>query len=475
MTYSWDFGDGSVAHFGLTQLHTYAAVGSYTVTVTATNAINSISAIVQVRVVDIDIAGLAADNSSPASPIPPVWPDALPALVDAPVFFTGTITAGSNVTYSWDFGDGAMQSGATASHHYAIPGNYTATVTAINGTGSTSATTAVTIWPTPTLQFASAAYVVDEDAGVATAIVTLNAEHAQTITVFYAASAGSALAPEDFALTSGMLTFAPGSAVQTFTVPIIDDGLDEPLETVTLVLSNAVGAELGTPEAATLSIIDNDLPPTAAPTATPQPTAEPTAQPTVPQTPITSRGRVYLPLLIRLNGDDHLSLRSPDLVVKSINAESRDVIIVVTNMGDAPVTNAFWVDLYVDPSPAPTKVNDVWTDGRSRQGVVWGVTSAALPLQSGASLTLSLSSPYLRTDATTLRQVASGAVLVVQVDSASTLDPLHGAVKESHELRGTAYNNIATTRTTVALDATEAVDAAASTARADTTDAPPAR
>jgi PKD repeat protein len=59
-----------------------------------------------------------------------------------------TATAdGSNIGYTWDFGDGSTNSGATVSHNYAQPGLYSAMVTATNGAGSITATTTVSITP----------------------------------------------------------------------------------------------------------------------------------------------------------------------------------------------------------------------------------------------------------------------------------------------------------------------------------------
>jgi uncharacterized repeat protein (TIGR01451 family) len=55
------------------------------------------------------------------------------------------VTEGSNVSYSWDFGDGQGGLGADASHAYTEPGVYTATVTASNGVGSAVAVTEVTV------------------------------------------------------------------------------------------------------------------------------------------------------------------------------------------------------------------------------------------------------------------------------------------------------------------------------------------
>jgi PKD repeat protein len=103
----------------------------------ATDALGlSNSATVQIQVGDTPIAGLAASNNSPK-------------LFNEVVTFGATITAGDDVTYAWDFGDGSTGTGATPTHVYTTPGSFTATVTASNDGGSSSATTSVTILAEP--------------------------------------------------------------------------------------------------------------------------------------------------------------------------------------------------------------------------------------------------------------------------------------------------------------------------------------
>jgi phosphopantetheinyl transferase (holo-ACP synthase) len=116
----------------------------------------------------------------------------------------------------------------------------------------------------PTVAFNAAAYSVTEVAGSATISVSLSAPSDQGVTVDYTTSDGRATAGSDYSATSGSLTFAPGQTSQSFQVPIIDDELDEPDETLTLTLSNPDGATLGTPSIAILTITDNDAPPTVA-------------------------------------------------------------------------------------------------------------------------------------------------------------------------------------------------------------------
>ena len=114
-----------------------------------------------------------------------------------------------------------------------------------------------------TVQFNSDNYNGYEEAGIATVIATLSTSSDVTVTVDYATSDGTAKAGEDYVATSGTLTFAPGQMSQTFTVTIVSDAVAEQNETVNLMLSNPVHADLGTPHhTATLTIVDSSGLPT---------------------------------------------------------------------------------------------------------------------------------------------------------------------------------------------------------------------
>jgi hypothetical protein len=110
----------------------------------------------------------------------------------------------------------------------------------------------------PTVRFAATSYSVHEAGGTVTITVTLSNASAKAVTVAFATSDGTAAADSDYTAASGVLVFLPGQTSQRFTVPIDDDVLDEPDETVNLALSNPSNAALGAPNIATLTIVDDD-------------------------------------------------------------------------------------------------------------------------------------------------------------------------------------------------------------------------
>jgi len=99
--------------------------------------------------------------------------------------------------------------------------------------------------------------IVSEDAGSMIFTVTRSGSSSGTVTVNYSTIDGSAIAGDDYTAASGTLTFNPGEVTHSITVPIIDDTVPEPTETLFLNLSGATNATISD----TLSvgtIIDND-------------------------------------------------------------------------------------------------------------------------------------------------------------------------------------------------------------------------
>ncbi|MCG8352510.1 MAG: Ig-like domain-containing protein, partial [Chloroflexales bacterium] len=118
--------------------------------------------------------------------------------------------------------------------------------------------------PAPTVDFAAATSTVNEGAGSAGIAVNLSAASGRTVTVNYALGAGSTATAADFTLTPGTLTFNPGGTSANIPLTIIEDLIDEnPDETVVIELSGPNNVTLGgTNNPHTLTIVDNDGPPT---------------------------------------------------------------------------------------------------------------------------------------------------------------------------------------------------------------------
>jgi len=131
LAYAWDFGDGG-ASFEQDPQHTYMEPGTYTATVTVSDAGGAFGTdTVQITVTD-----------PPGNEAPTVEAAALPGSGPAPleVLLTaqGTDPDGDSLTYSWAFGDGsAPGAGGSVRHTYDEAGTYTATVTASDGNGGT--------------------------------------------------------------------------------------------------------------------------------------------------------------------------------------------------------------------------------------------------------------------------------------------------------------------------------------------------
>ncbi len=140
-TYAWDFGDGSPVVTDTNPTHVYAAIGQYTVTLTATNAAGSDAATDGVLIYAPAQAGFTTSS-----------PDTLGETS------TFTNTSVEALTHEWDFGDGSMIVTDThPTHTYAAAGQYTVVLTATNAYGSDTAIELVDIIlpPPPVAGFTS--------------------------------------------------------------------------------------------------------------------------------------------------------------------------------------------------------------------------------------------------------------------------------------------------------------------------------
>jgi len=119
-----------------------------------------------------------------------------------------------------------------------------------------------------TIQFVNGSFNAPESMGSATIGVSRSGDTSSPASVDYSTSDtalanpcnmnGVASSRCDYLATLGTLRFATGETTKTISIPIIDDAYAEGNESFTITLSNAIGAILGTPATATITIADND-------------------------------------------------------------------------------------------------------------------------------------------------------------------------------------------------------------------------
>lgn len=111
------------------------------------------------------------------------------------------------------------------------------------------------------LAFSGVNYSVKEETKTAYVTVTRTFGNALGVSTTISLTNGTAIAPGDYNNSPITVSFAAGETSKLVSIPIVDDTLFEPNETVNLTLANPTGgATLGTVKTAVLTIISNDPP-----------------------------------------------------------------------------------------------------------------------------------------------------------------------------------------------------------------------
>ena len=126
LTYAWDFGD-TITSSLQSPTHTYAALGTYTVTLTVSNSVgvDSVSHPVVVEQLVAPTAGFSSNS---------------PVTLGQDAVFTDQSTGSGPLTYAWDFGDTFTSTLASPTHLYTAVGTYTVTLT-VSSPGGTDTVT----------------------------------------------------------------------------------------------------------------------------------------------------------------------------------------------------------------------------------------------------------------------------------------------------------------------------------------------
>ena len=134
-SWSWNFGDEGTSDLQ-NPSHQYTTPGTYTVSLTATNACSN------------DTETKTGYITVNACPVPVASFSATPNEGCAPLTVAFTDSSTNNpTTWSWDFGDGGTSDLQNPTHEYTSPNTYTVTLTASNYGGSDSETTQIIVVP----------------------------------------------------------------------------------------------------------------------------------------------------------------------------------------------------------------------------------------------------------------------------------------------------------------------------------------
>jgi uncharacterized delta-60 repeat protein/uncharacterized repeat protein (TIGR01451 family) len=110
-----------------------------------------------------------------------------------------------------------------------------------------------------TVAFSQSTYNVMENGGPATITVNRSQGIAQSVTVNFATTGGTASQGSDYTPTNGILVFAPGEVSKSFNVAIVDNPFPDNARFIGLTISNSSPAGLiGFPNTAVLNITDDE-------------------------------------------------------------------------------------------------------------------------------------------------------------------------------------------------------------------------
>src|SRR3989440_9040280 len=126
--WSWAFGDGTSSP-AQNPVHTYAAAGSYSVSLTVTNSGGS-NSLTKPSYISV---------ATPPAPLAPFSGSPTSGTAPLAVTFTDQST-GPPAAWSWDFGDGTSSTAQNPVHTYAAAGSYSVSLTVTNSGGSNSLT-----------------------------------------------------------------------------------------------------------------------------------------------------------------------------------------------------------------------------------------------------------------------------------------------------------------------------------------------
>ena len=195
-------------------------------------------------------------------------------------------------------------------------------------TDSTAVNVQDVVVPASTISINNPAAVIE--GGAVSFTVSLSAAQAETVTVDYATSDGTATAPGDYTSATGTVTFAPGDISETVIVQTIDDAdfAEADTETFNVTLSTVTGNATIADGTGVGSITDNDVAPPMVDAATEVIVNGPVG----PSTRKTSKSFV---IKVSNDGTAPLTITAADLTT---SVEVNGVVTGTVSVAGLPVT-----------------------------------------------------------------------------------------------------------------------------------------
>lgn len=262
LTYTWNFGDGSPVVQGAKPTHVFGDNGVYNVTLVVDDSLGgSHSAQVPVTVSNLAPSISNISNNGPVA-----------VAAEATVTVTANDAAGDTLTYEFDFdGDGQFElsnASGQAGHVFAEASIYPVAIRVTDDDGAAATSSTAVIVGTAAaggdviVNFISASQSAGE--GSQAYLFTAGLDQAASVNVVAPFTVSGTAAGSDFALPVKYFFFPVGQTTASVTATLTDDSLDEIDETLVVTLGQPINANLGTEIERTLTIVDDDDPPTVA-------------------------------------------------------------------------------------------------------------------------------------------------------------------------------------------------------------------
>ena len=258
---------------------------------------------------------------------------------------------------------------------------------------------------TPNVNFTTASSSGSEATTTVNIPVTLSFSSANTVTVDYSVTGGTATSGgTDFTLASGTLTYTAGVTSQDVSITVNNDALDEAGETIVITISNSSNAVIGATSAHTYTINDDDPTPTVAFSATTSNGSEATTPVTIPVTLSATSGQTVTVDYSVTGGTATAGGTDFTLAAGTLTftpgVTSQDISIAVVNDGNTEVDETIVVTL-ASPTNATLGTNTAHTytinDNDPPTVAFSSTTSSGSEATTPVTIPVTLSSAYSQT------------------------------------------------------------------------------